>query len=118
MRICTHPPPVDANELEQRTCTRKSRLLVDPLVRAHRVHELIADTHHRVERIHRALQHHGDVAPAVAPKLLVSLSDKVRSLEEDAASRNVSWRAKHLHHRICDRGLAATRLARMAQKLA
>ena len=44
--------------------------LVDALVRVHRVDELVADAHHRVERVHRALEDHRDVAPAEAAQLL------------------------------------------------
>ena len=43
-----------------------ARASVDALVRAHHVDELVADAHHRVERVHRALEDHRDVAPAVA----------------------------------------------------
>jgi len=46
-------------------------------VRAHHVDELVAHAHHRVERVHCALEDHRDVLPAVAPKLLALAADEV-----------------------------------------
>src|SRR5205823_1232359 len=84
---------------------------VDPLVRAHRVDELVADPHHRVERVHRALEHHRDVAPAVAAELLRLLADEALALVEDAAAGDASRWAQDLQDRVRDSGLAAARLA-------
>ena len=39
-------PAVDADELEQLACACERAPLVDALVRAHRVDELVADAHH------------------------------------------------------------------------
>ena len=43
----------------------RARALRDALVRLHHVDELVADAHHGVERVHRALEDHRDVPPAV-----------------------------------------------------
>ena len=42
------------------------------LVRAHHVDELVADAHHRVERVHRALEDHRDVSPTEPAKLFAA----------------------------------------------
>ena len=65
--------PVDADELEQlgRPARAPSRFEM-LLVRAHHVDELVADPHHGVERVHRALEDHRDVAPAEVAELLLA----------------------------------------------
>ena len=67
------------------------------LVRAHHVDELVADAHHRVERVHRALEDHRDVAPAEAAQLLGAHADDVLAAEEDAAAGDCGRAAR----RIC-----------------
>src|SRR5207247_228558 len=91
---------------------------LDALVRAHRIHELIADAHDRIERVHRALQDHGHVAPAEPAQLLGALAEQVLALEEDAAARDPRRRTEDLHHRVRDRALAAAGLAGEADDLA
>ena len=80
-------------------------------MRAHHVHELVADAHHGVERVHRALEDHGDVAPAEAAQLLLALADEVLAAEEDAAADDAAGRAEDLHDRVRDGRLAAAGLA-------
>ena len=60
--------------------------LRDALVRAHHVDELVADAHDGVERVHRALEDHRDVPPAVAAQLVAALADEILAAEEDAAA--------------------------------
>src|SRR5205807_1851261 len=103
--------PVDPDELEQLPRPREGAAPVDALVRTHRVDELVAHAHHRVERVHRALEDHRDVAPAEAAKLLGLLADEVLALVEDAAADDPRRRAQDLEHRVRDGGLAAARLA-------
>ena len=87
VRVRADAPAVDADELEQLARARERPPLVDLLVRAHRVDELVADAHHRVERVHRALEDHRDVAPAEAPQLLGALADEVLALGRGCCRR-------------------------------
>ena len=71
VRVRAHAAGVDADELEQLAGAARARRCFEiALVRAHHVDELVADAHHRVERVHRALEDHRDVAPAEASQLL------------------------------------------------
>jgi hypothetical protein len=118
VRESADPTRVDTDDVEQLARACQSRLLRDALVRAHHVDELVADTHDRVERVHRALKDHRDVAPPVAAQLLALLRDEVVAAEEDAAARNARRRPQDLHHGVGDGALAAARLACEAHDLA
>ena len=89
----------------------------DVLVRAHHVDELVADAHDGIERVHRALEDHGDVAPPEAAQLLVALAGEVLAPEADRAADDLRRRAEDLHDRVRDRALAAARLAREPEDL-
>src|SRR5436190_427412 len=80
------------DQLEQFLCPRERALLVDALVRLHRVDELVADAHHGIERVHRALKDHRDVPPAEAAYVLVAFADEVLAPEDDAAAGDPPWR--------------------------
>ena len=56
----------------------------DP-VQLHRLDELLADPLHRVERVHRALEDHRDVAPAVRRHRPLAEREHVLAVEQDAA---------------------------------
>src|SRR4029077_2446817 len=94
------------------SCTRKRSPFRDALMRLHHVDELVAYAHHGIERVHRALEDHRDVLPAIAAKLLTLAADEILAAEEDVAAGDVCRWAQDLHHRVRDRGLAAARLAR------
>src|SRR4051794_12140885 len=118
MRIGAHAAGVDADSLEQLARARDRVLVRDAaLVRAHHVDELVADAHHRVERVHRALEDHRDVAPAVLAQLLLALADEIVAAEEDRASADARRRAEDLHDGVRDRALPTTGLAREADDL-
>ena len=118
VRVRAYPAAVDADELEQLLGLRERTRLVDALVRAHCVDELVADAHHRVERVHRALEHHRDVPPAEPAHVLVALADEVLAAEDDAAAGDPARRPQDLHHGVRDGGLAAARLAGEPEDLA
>ena len=59
---------------------------VHPQVDQQRLHDLEADGEHRVERRHRLLEDHRDVAPANLAHLVVGELQQVAALEEDAAA--------------------------------
>jgi hypothetical protein len=118
MRVAAHAAPVDADEVEQLRGPVQRCALRDALVRAHHVDELVADPHDRVERVHRALEHHRDVAPAVAAQLLQALRGEVVAAEQDRAVDHVRRRAEDLHERVRHRRLPATGFAREPEDLA
>ena len=118
VRVGAQALPVDADEIEHVGGARERLPLGDPLVRAHHVHELVADAHHRVEGVHGALEDHGDVAPAELPQLLLLLACRCLAAEEDAAAGNVAGRAEDLHDRARHRRLAAAGLPREPEDLA
>ena len=103
VRVRACAPAVDADELEQLARSRERAPPVDALVRAHRVDELVADAHDRVERVHRALQDDRHVAPAEAAQLLGALAEQVLALEQDASARDPRRRTEELHDGIRDR---------------
>ena len=118
VRVRACAPAVDADELEQLACSHERAPAVDALVRAHRVDELVADAHDRVERVHRALQHDRHVAPAEATQVLGALLEQVLALEQDAAARDPRGRTEDLHDGVRDRALATAGLTREADGLA
>ncbi len=65
---------------------RAPRACGDRLVRLDRVDDLVADGHHRVERVHRALEDHRDLAPAEALELGVGHRQHVLAAEADLAA--------------------------------
>ena len=62
----------DADELEQLAAAGSRGAPARLVVQLHRLDDLVADALHGVERVHRALEHHRDVAPAVRPHGLLA----------------------------------------------
>src|SRR5436305_10300682 len=118
VRIRPRAALVHADELQQLARAHQRAMLRDALVGLHHVHELVADPHHGVERVHRALEHHGHVPPAELAQLLGALADEVDALEENAAADDARRRSKDLHDRVRDRALAAAGLPGQAEDLA
>jgi len=111
-------PAVDADELEQVARARECFRAVDPLVGAEHVDELVADAHHGIERVHRALEDQRDVPPPEPAQLLAVQGRRVLALEEDPSVHDLARRAQNPEERVCDRALPAARLARKADELA
>ena len=80
----------DADELEQLAAARVGGPALRLLVQLHRLDDLVADALHRVERVHRALEHHRDVAPAVRAHARLAAREDVLAVQQDAARR--CWR--------------------------
>ena len=118
VRIRADAVRVDPDHLEQRGRAHERLLLGDALVRLHHVDELVADPQHRVERVHRALKDHRDVAPAVLAKLLAALAEEVLAPEADLAAGHAGGLAQDLQDRVARRALATAGLARKAEDLA
>ena len=66
MRIVVEPALCgrDADPVEQSDGGAASRPAFELSMEAHRLDQLVADRPHRIEAAHRALEHHGDAAPA------------------------------------------------------
>ena len=84
------------------------------------VAHLLGHGQHGVERVHRALHHDGEVAPAHGAELLLLEQDEVAPLEEDAAAHDLAGhrRAEQPRDRIQQRRLSAPRLADDREELA
>src|SRR5205085_6469291 len=104
--------------LEQLLGLGEGAALLNALVCAHRVDELVTDAHHGVERVHRALEDHRDVEPPELAQLLVALADEILTTEADAAAGDSSRRPQDLHDGVRDGRLAAARLAGQPEDLA
>jgi hypothetical protein len=85
--------------------------------RTQRLHHLEADGERRVERHHRFLEHHADVAAADAAQLLFGSSREILALEDDASRLEARDRRQQAQHRAPDHGLAAARFAHQRQHL-
>ena len=81
--------------------------------------ELALDGQHRIQRIHRALEHHGDLAPAEAAQGRVVEGEHVAPVEQDlAAVADEGRRAVQAADGEGDGALAATGFAGEAEELA
>ena len=120
MRILFEPPRAvrDADQLEQFERTRR-RLLVGHLqVNLQRLHHLLADGQHRVERGHRLLEDHRDVAAAPLAHLLLGEVEQVLPLEQDLALGDAAGFGEQAHDRERGDRLAAAGLAHDGDDLA
>ena len=83
MRILFEPARAvgDADELQQLQRTRLCLLVIHLEMNLERLHHLLADGEHRVERGHRLLEDHRDVAPADGAHLVFGQAEQVASLE-------------------------------------
>ena len=63
-----------------------------------RLHDLQADPEHRIERGHRLLEDHGDLAAADAAHLLVGELEQLAAVEADGAlrMRAGAWRQQRM----------------------
>ena len=83
MRIIPGPASGKADLLEE-VAHADGRLLLSRLVVDHdRLSDLLADAPHRIERVHRALEHDGGCAPAHGAQCSRAHSEDVLPVEED-----------------------------------
>ena len=78
---------------------------------------LLPDPVHRVQGIHRRLEHHRNAPPAIAPHLLFRQLQQIRSTEPDLASGQPCVFRQQAHETVGHRCLAAARLAHQSQRL-
>ncbi len=114
VRVALGPVRRDADRLEQLANPGRRFLPARDAVQLHRLGDLLADAPHRVERVHRALEHHGDVLPAVRRDGLLPAGEHVDAVEQDPAGDGGGGRQQP-HQREDGRGLAAAGLADHAE---
>lgn len=105
-----------ADFLQQRQRALLRRLAANPGVQHQRFDDLFADAEHRVERAHRLLEHHGDVAAAQAAQLAAAGGEQVAAAEQDlavgvdvAAVLRQQPGDRHRGHRLAGAGFADQR---------
>ena len=108
----------DADELEHLDGPLLGGLVLDLFMGEDRLDELFADRDDRVERGHRVLEDHGDLAAAQVPHLIVGQLDEVDAAEEDLAAGDPAGRLRQ-ETQQGQRGhaLAAARLADDTERL-
>jgi hypothetical protein len=116
VRVAGHPVGGDSDQVQQfgRPGPLGVPLHPRPVCRQH-VGELHADGQHRVECVHRALQHHRDVRPAQPAQLLLVGGEQVhglpgREVVADLAADDQPGRPQQPQRRVRQRGLAAATL--------
>ena len=87
-------------------------------MRAQRLDDLAADAHHRVERIFRILQDHGDAVAAQRPALARRDAEQVDAVEGELAGRHLGLRRRQAHDGAAGLRLARADLADDAEPLA
>ena len=105
-------------ELEQLAGARCAARPAARAVQLERLDDLRADRLHRVERVHRALEHHRDVGPAVRADRRPRRRRGCPSPSSSDAARHGRARRQQPHQREHGRRLAAARLADQPEPLA
>src|SRR5579884_2809752 len=120
VRIAVEVHGVDGDEPEHLTRALLDLRLGHVRVGAAGVAHLLGDRQHRIERVHRALHHDREVAPADPPQLALLEQDEVAPLEEHAPADNLARqrRAEQARDRVQEGRLPAARLADDREELA
>ena len=100
MRILVEPPfgVGNADELQELDRARFRLRVVHPHMDRQRLGDLQPDREQRVERRHRLLEDHRDVAAADLAHLLVVEVEQVAAVEHDAALRDAAGEARQQPH--------------------
>ena len=108
----------DAHPAEQRDRARPCGLRREAAMRGHRLDQLPGDAQHRVQRGHRVLEDHGDVAAAhLADRVLVQVR-QVAAAEGDRAADDAGRLVEQAHDRLGADALARAGFADDAERLA
>ena len=106
-------------DAEQRRRALRERAAAEPVVRGDRLAHLHADREHRVQRAHRVLQDHGDLAAADALHLALALREEIVAVEQDLAADDARRRPRREPHQAQARhALAGAGLADEPERLA
>ena len=79
--------------------------------------DLLPDFVHRVERVHRRLEHHGDPTPPHLPDILFGQGEQVLAIKEDLSADQPSVVGQKSHQAVGERCLSAPRFAHQSQRL-
>ncbi len=121
VRILAEPPGSvgDADHLQELDGAASSLALVHALVDEQRLHDLQADGQHRIERGHRLLEDHRDVAAADGAHVVLGQLEQIAALEQDAPARHApGGLGEQSHDRQRRYRLAAARLPHQRDHLA
>jgi len=86
MRILCRAPGWNSNQLQQLAHARIDLRVRPGHMQQNRLAHLIANRSHRVERIHRALEHHRQIAPAPFAKLVGRECKQILAIEQRLAA--------------------------------
>ena len=84
----------------------------------HRLDQLVGDAQHRIERRHRVLEHHRDLAAAQAAHLVLAHGDDVAAAKDDLAAGDPALVLQQPNDRQRGDALARARFADDAERLA
>ncbi len=87
---------------EQFACPRPGRGTRRRPVHLHRLGDLPADGANRIERVHRALEHRGDITPPPGVASSLTIAEQVTPVQPDVACHRCGWREQA--HQGEDRG--------------
>ena len=79
--------------------------------------DLLADAVHRVQGVHRRLEHHGHPPPAKMAHLILRQQQQILSFQNDLSRREPAVVGQQAHQAVGDGRLAAARLAHQPQRL-
>ena len=108
----------DADGVEELQRLLVRLVLGDVEVVAEALGELPADLHHRVERGHRVLEHHGHLGAPQGPQLVLRCADQLLAGVGGRAGADDVLGGEQAHDRAGQHGLAGARLADDAERLA
>ncbi len=120
MRILFEPARAvrDADKLQQFERARRRLLVGHFEVNLQGLHHLLADREHRIERGHRLLEDHRDVAAALLAHLLFGEVEQVLAFEQDLALRDLPGLGEQAHDRERRHRLAAAGFSHHGDDLA
>ncbi len=108
----------DPNQVQQLSRPLPRLCLAHPQVHAHGFHDLESDRKHRVQRCHRILEDHRDLAPPHLSHLLFFEFHKIAIIKHNTVGYNFPWRLRDQpHHREHRHALPAPALPDDAQRL-
>ena len=108
----------DAHQFEGLDDTLSRRGATHPAVHTQRLGQLIADIQHRVQRRHRILENHGDVASPQAAQAGFRQLAEIDAVEQDPAARHLARRRNQAHQRQRADRFAATAFTDDGERLA
>ena len=118
VRVAAHTRGRDPDEVEHLDGPGAQLLLGCGRVGAQRVEQLLADPQHRIERVHRALEDDGDLAPAQRAQLrrggaqhVEAAAGDAPAVIGDAAAGDDGGRAQEADRAVGERRLATATLA-------